>query len=147
MWLDEAAVIGRQDFTHLECRDVFMWNVLSTQRCLSTFCSISLALSLPVLSRSLLTPSTRLTSLFCPIKTLMGSISCAPRWKWKCDERQFFSSVWLKGSCKHLPPHLAHRCRPNFSQFDIWPRPGRDWTDVEKYTDTIKNTGISTNTI
>ena len=105
MRLDEAPLMERQDFTHLECRDVFMWNVLSTQRCLSTFCSISLALSLPVLSRSLLTPSTRLTSLFCPIKTLMGSISCAPVESENVTKDNF--SPVIERSGKHLRPDGA----------------------------------------
>ena len=54
MWLDKAAVMGRQDFTHLECRDVFMWNVLSTQR---DAYQPSAALAYPCLCSSYLPPS------------------------------------------------------------------------------------------
>ena len=54
MWLDKAAVMGRQDFTHLECRDGFMWNVLSTQR---DAYQPSAALAYPCLCSSYLAPS------------------------------------------------------------------------------------------
>ena len=68
MRLDESPLMGCQDFTNLECRDVFMWNVLSTQRCLSAFCGISEPLSLLLLSRPSWHPPPHWHLCFAPTK-------------------------------------------------------------------------------
>ena len=111
MWLEEASLMERQDFPHLECRDVFMWNVLSSQRWLSAFCGISRDLSLLLLSPTLDTLHPTDIS-FLLLKSLMEGISCACL---ACLDhlvesenvtKDNFSRVWwLKG--EHLPPHLA----------------------------------------
>lgn len=101
MRLDEAPLMERQDFTHLECRDVFMWNVLSTQRWLSAFCGISRALSLLLLSRPPWHPPPTDIS-FLPLKVLMGRVSCAGPCHLVESEnvtKDNFSGVrWLKGA-------------------------------------------------
>ena len=89
-------------------------NVVSTNRCLSAVCSISGALSLPALSTS--ARHLDQTDIFFCLEMLMDHTSCPPGWKWKCDERQFFSGDRKKWQA--LEPRW--RGSPNFSQFDTW---------------------------
>ena len=106
--------IDRRDFACVGCQDVFMWNVVSTKRCLSAVCSISGALSIPALSTS--ARHLDQTDIFFCLEMLMDHTSCPPGWKWKCDERQFFSGDRKKWQA--LEPRW--RGSPNFSQFDTW---------------------------